>query len=545
MVYYPQYLWIAVVGGFVGFLYAFGIGANDVANAFASTVASKSLTLKQAIIAAGIFEFCGAFFLGANVTNTIRSKIFSVDLYKGQEDIVMLGMFTSLITSTFMLFVATYFGLPVSTTHTIVGAIMGFSICAKGFGSINGTVAGQIFLSWILSPCVSLIVAFCFFGFIKIFIHGSSNPYMRAYYLFPLILTIFIGIDLFFILYKGVTQNYKLSLSLILPVSFGTGAACGVIWLLIIGPIAKRRVTEKMARDAEAKAAKDEENQAADEKPEQNAKAAADEEVEDGEEEYSADEFPVKTSVKTSTAVTVTKTESVSAAPAEPTELAEAESGQKKSFRETMASAGATFAANTYGQDLKAQSLHENAEAAHLWEDAEQFDMPTEQMFTYVQVFTACLNSFAHGANDVSNAIAPISAIILIYQTGELSSKASVQKWILAYGGIGIVAGLLIYGYRVMKSVGYKLAALSPSRGASAELAASLYVVTASYLEIPVSSTQCIVGAVAGVGLTSGFKAVGWWFFLRVCVGWVVVFFSAVILSAGAFCFVAFSPSLY
>lgn len=545
MAYYPQYLWIAVVGAFVGFFYAFGIGANDVANAFASTVASKSLTLKQAIIAAGIFEFCGAFFLGANVTNTIRSKIFDVKLYTGQEDIVMLGMFTSLMTSTLMLFVATHLGLPVSTTHTIVGSIMGFSIAAKGFSSINGTVAGQIFLSWLLSPGVSAIVGFCFFGVIKIFIHGSSNPYTRAYYLFPLILTIFIGIDLFFILYKGVSNNYKddLSLSWVLPVSFGAGAVCGLIWLVIIGPIAKRRVQEKLARDEEArvaKEAKDEENQASaiDEKPEQNAKAADDEE---GEEEYSADEIPVKSSIKATTAVTVTKTEPKVASPEEPA----ADTGDKKSYRERMAQAGATFAANTYGQDLHEQSMHESAEAAQLWDDAEQFDKPTEQLFTYVQVFTACLNSFAHGANDVSNAIAPISAIILIYQTGELSSKTPVEKWILAYGGVGIVLGLLIYGYRVMKSVGYKLVALSPSRGASAELSASLYVVTASYLEIPVSSTQCIVGAVAGVGLTSGFKAVGWWFFLKVCVGWVVVFFSAVILSAGAFCFVAFSPSLY
>lgn len=541
MAFYPEYLWIVVVGTFVGFLYAFGIGANDVANAFASTVASRSLTLKQAVIAAGIFEFCGAFFLGANVTSTIRSKIFDVKLYAGQEDIVMLGMFTSLITSTIMLLTATHLGLPVSTTHTVVGAIMGFSIAAKGFGSINGSTAGQIFLSWLLSPGVSAIVAFLFFGFIKVFIHGSPNPYQRAYYLFPVILTIFIGIDIFYILYKGVSNNYEDSLSLtwVLPAAFGAGAFCGVLWLVILGPIAKRRVEAKLARDAAAKAAKeakDLENQEG-EKPEQNVNAD-----EDGEEEYSADEVPVKSSVKATTVVSVSKTEPKVEAPVEPEG---ADSGEKKSFRETMAKAGASFAANTYGQDLHAQSMHESAEAAQLWEDAEDFDVATEEMFTYVQVFTACLNSFAHGANDVANAIAPISAIFLIYETGDLASKTGVQKWILAYGGVGIVLGLLIYGYRVMKSIGYKLTALSPSRGASAELSASLYVVTASYLEIPVSSTQCIVGAVAGVGLTSGFKAIGWWFFLKVCVGWVTVFFSAVIFSAGIFCFVAYSPSLY
>jgi sodium-dependent phosphate transporter len=147
-------------------------------------------------------------------------------------------------------------------------------------------------------------------------------------------------------------------------------------------------------------------------------------------------------------------------------------------------------------------------------------------------------------ANDVANAIAPVSAIITIYQTSEVDSKAGVEKWILAYGGIGIVLGLLLYGYKVMKSVGYKLTMMSPSRGACAELAASLTVVTASYFELPVSSTQVIVGAMSGVGLTQGWRNVQWMFLLRVCVGWVVIFFVSAVLSAGVFSFLAYSPSL-
>jgi len=154
------------------------------------------------------------------------------------------------------------------------------------------------------------------------------------------------------------------------------------------------------------------------------------------------------------------------------------------------------------------------------------------------------MNSFAHGANDVANSIAPVSAILLIYQTGELAKKTQVQKWLLAYGGIGIVVGLLCYGYKVMKTIGYKLTALSPSRGSCAELAGSLYVVTASFLELPVSSTQCIVGAVCGVGLVGGARSLSWWFFLRICIGWVCEFFLAVFLSMGMFSLFAFSPSL-
>jgi phosphate/sulfate permease len=134
--------------------------------------------------------------------------------------------------------------------------------------------------------------------------------------------------------------------------------------------------------------------------------------------------------------------------------------------------------------------------------------------------------------------------MLLIYQEGNISSKAPVQKWILVYGGVGIVVGLRLYGYKVMKSLGYKMTVLSPSRGSMAELASSLFVVTASFMGIPVSSTQSITGAITGIGCASGIKSVNWWFFARVCCGWVVIFFVSVMFSAGLFSFLAFSPSL-
>lgn len=510
-----QFLWIVVCAFLFGFIYAFGIGANDVANAFASTVASKSLTLFQAVIAAAIFEFGGSVLLGAQVTGTIRSKIFDIKLYEDEPQIVMLGMFTSLITSTFMLLSATYFGMPVSTTHTIVGGIMGFSICAKGFSSISVDVASKIFISWILSPGISAIFAFIFFFCVKKFVMTSPNPYNRAYYSFPIILFIFIGIDMFYILYKGMNNviGDALELYWVIPSSFGIGALAGLIWILILGPIARKRIEAQMAK-------KEQETK---EKPVEKEQAAGDVSM-DCDEEIDCDS---KVAVLPSAPEKVVKEKDI--------ELAEPE--EKKTLYQK-------FTDMTYGQDLHEQSMREDENALKLWDAAEEFDPTAEQMFTYVQVFTACLNAFAHGANDVANAIAPLSAILLIYDTGELSSKAPVEKWILVYGGFGIVMGLLFYGYKVMKSLGYKLTMLSPSRGACAELAASLFVVTASVLEIPVSSTQSIVGAVAGVGLTGGLNNIGWLFFAKVCVGWVTVFFSAVVLSMGLFSFVAFSPSL-
>lgn len=202
MVAYPEYLWIAVCGSLCGLAYAFLIGANDVANAFASSVSSKSLTLKQAVVCAAIFEFSGALFLGASVTSTIRSKIIDIELYEDQPDVLMFGMFTSLFSASIMLFVATYYGLPVSTTHDIVGCIMGFSIAAKGFSSVEWDVAKKLFISWVASPLIAGTGGFIFFAFVKYVVMKSNNPFQRAYYTFPLVLLIGIGIDLFYTLCK-------------------------------------------------------------------------------------------------------------------------------------------------------------------------------------------------------------------------------------------------------------------------------------------------------------------------------------------------------
>jgi len=228
------------------------------------------------------------------------------------------------------------------------------------------------------------------------------------------------------------------------------------------------------------------------------------------------------------------------------------------------------FAEATFRQNLEEQSFQESSTTEEIWRNSSQYDSDVEHLFTYVQVFTvsicstescssffvsflilsfsflvkASLSSFAHGANDIANAVAPLAAIIDIYQTGEMNPEAPVQKWILAYGGVALVLGLLLYGYQVMKTIGYKLTALSPTRGSSASLAAALFVVTASYIGIPVSTTQCIVGAVAGIGLVEGKKNVQWWQLVKVCISWVVVFFVACLISAMLFSLCAYSPSM-
>ena len=202
------------------------------------------------------------------------------------------------------------------------------------------------------------------------------------------------------------------------------------------------------------------------------------------------------------------------------------------------------FEEATYKQNLEEQAMDESKTTQAIWSNSNQYDSDVEQLFTYVQVFTAALSSFAHGANDIANAIAPVAAIIDIYQSGTLNPEAPVQKWILAYGGVALSLGLLLYGYKVMKMIGYKLTVMSPTRGSSASLASSLVVATASYIGIPVSTTQCIVGAVVGIGLVEGQHNVQWASMLKCVAGWVIVFFVAAIISAMLFALCAYSPSL-
>lgn len=211
--------------------------------------------------------------------------------------------------------------------------------------------------------------------------------------------------------------------------------------------------------------------------------------------------------------------------------------------RITAKSLGNKLAKATVDQDLAEQAFEENTRVKEAWANMTHYDYEVEQLYTFVQVFTACVLSFAHGANDVANAVAPVAAILAIYN-GTYGPSTDVPFWLLALGGIGIVLGLALYGYKVMKTIGYKLAAISPTRGSSANLAASLMVTTASYMGLPVSTTQCIVGGVAGVGAAEGLKSVQWLSLAVVVCLWIVAFFATATFSAGLFALGAYFHSL-
>jgi len=379
-----------------------------------------------------------------------------------------------------------------------------------------------------------------------------------------------IGIDLFFIMSKG-TKNFEhfqeevYDVKWIVPVSFAVGAVVGLLWLWPFGPYVKRKMEAKRAAAAESTEAEVEVTTTApsvavhpvesfasigsigssigSHKERRGAQLA------EYDPEQGSIKFAINESVK-SLKLTISS-ESLDDGSSESTEHAtnidderhKPEKPQTKKKRKKK-NILVRFEEATYKQNLAEQAMDESKTTEAIWSNAAQYDSDVEHLFTYVQVFTAALSSFAHGANDIANAIAPVAAIISIYQIGELNPEAPVQKWVLVYGGVALSLGLLLYGYNVMKTIGYKLTAVSPTRGSSASLASSLVVATASYIGIPVSTTQCIVGAVAGIGLVGGRQNVQWMQLAKCVVGWIVVFFVAALISAGLFALCAYSPTL-
>lgn len=201
------------------------------------------------------------------------------------------------------------------------------------------------------------------------------------------------------------------------------------------------------------------------------------------------------------------------------------------------------IADKTINRDLETEARAMDDDAADIWDNAVVYDAKSEVLYSYLQVFTACALSFAHGSNDVANAIAPLCAILAIYETGALTSTAAVPRWVLAMGALGIVVGLALFGYKVIISIGYRLTKLSPSRGFAIQLSTSFVVVIASYLGIPVSTTQSTIGGTIGVGTVEGVGGVQWMFMLNVFLGWVGSFFITCLTSAGIMAFCYYSPS--
>src|SRR5690554_276999 len=404
-----QYGTIMVVMACIfGFFMAWGVGANDVANAMGTSVGSRALTLKQAILIAILFEFAGAYLAGGAVTSTIRSGIVEPMLLAENPELLVFGMMASLLAAGVWLLIATHFGWPVSTTHSIVGAIVGFAAVGISMEAVQWGKVGSIVASWVVSPVTAGVIAFFLFRSVQKLILDTENPFANAKRYVPM----YIFLVGFIIAMVTFTKGLK---HVGLHLSWGESAAISVLiglLTMVIGIFMQRGIKQD---------------------PEAN-------------------------------------------------------------------------------RDFHFTSV--------------------EKVFGVLMMFTACAMAFAHGSNDVANAVGPLAAIVgIVNAGGEVAQEAVMPAWILLLGGAGIVTGLVMYGHKVIATVGQNITELTPSRGFAATLAAASTVVVASGTGLPISTTHTLVGAVLGVGLARGMAALNLRVVGTIFVSWIVTLPAGAILS--------------
>ena len=404
-----QFIYIGLAALF-GLFMAWGIGANDVANAMATSVGSKALTIKQAILVAAIFEFLGAVLAGGAVTSTIRKGIVDVELLAPTPELLVYGMLAALLAAGTWLLVASRNGWPVSTTHSIVGAIVGFAAVGIGVDAVQWGKVGTIVMSWVVSPVTAGFIAYLIYRSVQKLILSHDDPLSRAKRYVP----VYMFLAAFTITLVTILKGLKhVGLSISLRDSYLLAIAIAILIALI----------------------------------------------------------------------------------------------------------GAAFISRIE-PDPKAEK--------------KQHFVTVERVFAVLMVVTACGMAFAHGSNDVANAIGPLAAVISVAQNGMITAESALPIWVLALGGGGIVVGLATFGRHVIATVGRKITHLTPSRGFAAELAAATTIVIASGTGIPISTTHTLVGAVLGVGMARGIDAIDLRVVARILISWVVT------IPAGAFLAIIF-----
>lgn len=497
--------WILVIGFITSFITSFGIGANDVANSFASSVGAKVLKLKHALIIAAIFESIGAIFLGSRVTDTVRKKIVDSDAFEDEPDVLMLGMLCASASTAIWLLIATYFKAPVSTTHSTIGAVLGFGIVyALDKNDINNTIdwekVGLVVASWVISPLISGVITAIIFNINKYCALKTKNPVRNSFRIYPFMIGLTVFIILFFIIYKGAPEFDldEFSLAKAMGISLGSGAGAGLLSLIVI----RFFLYDRIMRESE-EGRRRSISLSSDVKSIQEANTH--EEDNQNEDNQEGENLEM-----------------------EPVELENPEDDDVESNNPEIDTNDRNSKNYHYSEKFKGMKL---------------YDPHAERLYSYLQVVTACASALAHGSNDVANGIAPLAAIYAIHQDGELDSESEVPWWLLVVGAAGIVIGLGAWGKRIIDRLGTELSGITPSRGFAIELGAALSVVTASRLEIPVSTTHCQVGSIIGSGLSDrNLKNVDLRIFGKIFFAWLVTLPITGGISALLFSFAYFSP---
>ncbi|AGQ37633.1 TPA: inorganic phosphate transporter [Mannheimia haemolytica] len=400
---------LVIITAIVGFMMAFGIGANDVSNAMGTSVGSGTITIKQAILIAMVFEFAGAYLAGGEVSDTIKSGIIDPAQFANSPDILVLGMMASLCAAGMWLIIATKMGWPVSATHTIIGAVIGFALITIGSDAIQWDALGGIVGSWFVTPILAGIVAYLIFINSQKLIFNRSNPFKQAKKYGPM----YMGITIFILVLVTVSKGLKhVGLHLDTAETLGISFALALL-AFIIGYFYFR----------------------------------------------------------------------------------------SKSFAMKARAEGKGFAG-------------------------------VEKIFSILMLITACAMAFAHGSNDVANAIGPLAAVESIVRSGGMiEGKTTLAPWILPLGALGMMIGLAIMGKNVMATVGTGITDLTPSRGFAAQFACAVTVVIASGTGLPISTTQTLVGAVLGVGFARGIAALNLGVIRNIVISWVITLPVGAVLS--------------
>jgi phosphate/sulfate permease len=440
----------------VGFYTAWNIGANDVANAMGTSVGSGALTLKKAVILAAIFEFTGALFFGSHVSDTIQSGIINSAVFSNQPLMLVYGMLAALTGTGIWLQTASYFGWPVSTTHSIVGGVVGFGAIIGGVDAVYWDNVGFIFISWILSPLLGGLVAYFIFSILRKQIFYTSQPVENAKKLTPVLVFLFVIILLGLVMFHGL-ENVNISFNFIQTILIslfigGLSSFLSYLWVRKIEvPVASKEKSTKFNPEVIL--------------------------------------------------------------------------SLNKAKKHLLSAENSTSGSHRYQLALLSDEIENLTSSYKQNEDPEltktQYAI-VEKIFGRLQIITACCMAFAHGANDVANAIGPLSAAINVLQTGIISTVTDVPAWQLALGGFGVVAGLATWGWRVIETIGKKITELTPTRGFAAEFGAATTVVLASRLGLPISTTHTLVGAVVGVGLARGIEALDLRTTRDIVISWIV-----------------------
>lgn len=545
-----QFDYIFAIAMMFAFLDAWNIGANDVANSFATSVASRALTYPQAMILAAICEFLGAVLAGSRVSDTIRNKIIDVDSFKDAPAGLMLVMACALVGSSIWLTLATRIGAPVSTTHSIVGGIIGAGIAANGAGGVHWGWSGfaKIIASWFIAPLVAGAFASVLFLITKYGVLERKNSLRMAMLAIPAYFALTAGVLIMVIVWKGAPNLKldKLSEGQVLGAIFGGAGGAAALyfifwypylyrklvledwtlkpWEIFYGPFLfrkgevpplpeghKHQVVTDYYRGNRTR----EEFEAALD----TNMAGIDADFVPKDREYASDDIESK-------GVDVT---GVISAPSENAEV-KLDSINKKTIKHLLHPRNwhrLLWLAFSHGftQDVISSQRGPSKLAGDVQDmhsRAKKYDNKTEHLYSFLQGVTAGTASFAHGSNDISNAAGPLSTIYLIWSTNATGSKSEVPVWVLCYTAGALVIGLWTYGYNIMRNLGNRLTLQSPARGFSMELGAAITTVFATRLSLPISTTQCIVGAVVFVGLCNGdVKAVNWRMVAWCYAGWI------------------------